>query len=680
MGNPREFFNILLLSVSLATVLITLVSFIVFKLRYTMSTKQKSGLHQLEGSFFKRFAPHLKKENELFQASHEAKERKRMSPQKKLIITFSSITIFIFAFFSAENYFSFRKKIIANQKSAERIRELVQDGLLQKKQFNPLMEKASFEETLSLRFKSQLSNLQNIARNEKIVLVVDRQNQNLNKPNYPKAIKLWKDFFKRNQISYRLSGISGLRDGDVAIFAQLRYLSDSQKRRLTSKLGKVSMIFTGFAGVIEGPGKKLGQSFLEEAGLVRFSKNQNAQTYLPTQFVGEMGLIPGQNSSWYPLDQSFKTQALKEGLTLARTSGHNGEQVEESFRDITFPEQNTSWLLLDPKDKPDTYDDYYILAKIAQTTQAGFIEIANWKKAQYKAAFGISLDTEDHFDRVEKFMDLFEDQEIEASFYLVSDLMNEHPHIEFNSKNDIFEFGTHTNDHLSMLSKNLKEQFYDLEQSRFDIEARVESRVEGIRPPKEEIDEVGLSAIVQNGFSYIFESNRHQRFAPSLIANGELVLIPRTLSDDFEFHQNKFIIDKDKMLNAMKSELDWIMEARGAHFLSLHTQIAGEELAFNTIERFVKSLPGKGLWKAKTGDISSWWKSRSKIKVEFKSGVPHLVNTGNKVVKNFELIVHNPTQFSKACENRRISSGNDRMINEVVELKANSSMSLCETN
>ena len=112
MSNVKEIFNILLLSISLSTVLITLVSFIIFKFRYNYNKKDKQGLYQLKGSFFKRFAPHLEIENAKVVEERKLLARKSMSPQKKLIITFASFTFFIFAFLSAENYLTFRKQIV----------------------------------------------------------------------------------------------------------------------------------------------------------------------------------------------------------------------------------------------------------------------------------------------------------------------------------------------------------------------------------------------------------------------------------------------------------------------------------------------------------------------------------------------------------------------------------------
>ena len=54
----KNFFNILLLAISLTTILVTLVSYIVFKLRLA-STKRDLGGNPLEGAFFRRFSPKL---------------------------------------------------------------------------------------------------------------------------------------------------------------------------------------------------------------------------------------------------------------------------------------------------------------------------------------------------------------------------------------------------------------------------------------------------------------------------------------------------------------------------------------------------------------------------------------------------------------------------------------------
>ncbi|MBC77764.1 MAG: hypothetical protein CME64_17295 [Halobacteriovoraceae bacterium] len=675
MGDVKQIFNILLLSISLATVLITLVSFIVFKFRYSYSKKDSSKLHQIKGSFFKRFAPHLEAENLKVLEESKAIERKRMSPQKKLVYTFASISFFIFSFLSAENYLSFRKEVSRNTKDAERVKNLVRSGLLQKKEFNPLKETSSFEEVLTKRQSSQYKNIINSLNKLKIVLITDRQNSVKNKPNYPVAFKRWRDFFQRNNIRYRVSGISGIGSEDFVVLPQLRYLSKNQKKQLKLRLGKNKMLFTGLPGMSNGK-----SVFLKELGVADFLKNPKKDVYLPTQLIGGRGIAAGKTLPWYPLDQEFMPNLSNVLSRFTRVSGHNGEPVDSlQIRDFFHPKFELSWSYLDPQAQSDYHSDYLILSLLARGAGLPFVEIANWKKVKNKAVFGMTVDSEDKFKNVEKFMKLFESEKLNATFFLVSDLMNENAAIDF-GPSSYFEFATHTKDHLSMPQKSLKEQFFDLEESRFDIEERTGSRVYGLRPPKEEINETALSAVVQNEFSYLLGGNLQLSFSPEIIANGALVHIPRTLSDDFEFHQNKFIIKRDQMLQAMKRDLEWVKSANGAHFLSLHTQLAGKDFAFKTIEKFVKDLERKGLWIAQAKEVATWWKQKESLEVKVGSANIEVVNHGSERVENFDIIIHNASELSNLCLKRNLSNVNKNLVLNIENVSPGETLSLCSGN
>lgn len=86
MLDVRSFFNILLLGISLSTVLVTLISFLIFKFRYSVSAKKNENLHELDGSFFRRFAPQLEEENRVEMELKKSQKKSTISPEKKVLI------------------------------------------------------------------------------------------------------------------------------------------------------------------------------------------------------------------------------------------------------------------------------------------------------------------------------------------------------------------------------------------------------------------------------------------------------------------------------------------------------------------------------------------------------------------------------------------------------------------
>ncbi len=62
--NIKVYFNFILLGLCLTTLFITLITYIIFRLRYSLKSKKDNGLHRMDGHFFRRYAPHLRKANE----------------------------------------------------------------------------------------------------------------------------------------------------------------------------------------------------------------------------------------------------------------------------------------------------------------------------------------------------------------------------------------------------------------------------------------------------------------------------------------------------------------------------------------------------------------------------------------------------------------------------------------
>ncbi len=112
MTDLRSFFNILLLSISLATVILTIISFLVFKVRYALKNQFNSNLFNLKGSYFNRYAPHLEKKNKESQDKFEKEvANRKLSPQMKIGLSFGSVFVFIVFALSAENFLVHRKKL-----------------------------------------------------------------------------------------------------------------------------------------------------------------------------------------------------------------------------------------------------------------------------------------------------------------------------------------------------------------------------------------------------------------------------------------------------------------------------------------------------------------------------------------------------------------------------------------
>ncbi len=104
----KNVFNIILLALSLTTIFITLISYIVFKLRQASSMESSNDFHKLEGSYFRRYAPQLEKINEEKRAIILAKEKNPKKFYLKIASMFAFVFLIIFTVFLVDDYYQRR--------------------------------------------------------------------------------------------------------------------------------------------------------------------------------------------------------------------------------------------------------------------------------------------------------------------------------------------------------------------------------------------------------------------------------------------------------------------------------------------------------------------------------------------------------------------------------------------
>jgi hypothetical protein len=104
----KNIFNIILLALSLTTIFITLISYIVFKLRQASSMNSVSDFYKLEGSYFRRYAPELEKLNEEKREEILAKEKNPKKFYIKILSMFAFVFLVIFSVFLVDEYYHSR--------------------------------------------------------------------------------------------------------------------------------------------------------------------------------------------------------------------------------------------------------------------------------------------------------------------------------------------------------------------------------------------------------------------------------------------------------------------------------------------------------------------------------------------------------------------------------------------
>ncbi len=688
MDNVRDVFNILLLSISLTTVLVTLISFLIFKLRYSIKSKSKEGVFELEGSYFRRYAPEIRRKNEEAINLSENISEVQLRPQTKILITFGSVFVLIFSFLAAENYFSFRFQLNKKYTQAQNIRKLIENGLLKKYTYNPKIDSISLNEKISPYLESvYLMRLREL-KSHTITLISDPTNIKKGNTFHIEALKRWRRFLKRNNISYQESSLHQLPKNGLVIGAHLNYLSSKKTDIILESIetGNLKFLFTGFPGKYTKDDQSISQIPFGSNHPFQFIKNKRPDHIYPSQFIGNYDLPAGQVSQHFPLDNSLRFNTNRNSLALlARESDYMGSFIEDGthYLDQEILNAKIVWSALDPYELSNVqknieidntqyyfYSDLYFLNLMNIAVQSPMLAVAPWKKSQYTGATSITIDTEDNFKSITIFLNLLIGHKLKGTFFLVSDLITQAPEVSYEKYVGQFEFASHTKDHKSLLEQRNKELFFSLQKTRFDIEEATGEIVVGLRPPKEEISPQNMAAVIQNKFQYIFGPKYKLRFTPYILEKNEFVFIPRTLRDDYNFSQDKTLVNAADFSKALIKDLDWVLSAAGYHPVSFHTQIFGDDFYESTLDDYAKEISKRQdkVWVTTVRDVASWWKKRANLRITMttKGDKPSytLENIGESNMTNFDIISKN---LSSHCHHRDLVSNGSKVYNYTIK-------------
>lgn len=620
----KNAFNIILLSLSLTTLLITLISYIIFRLRYSLSQKHSDEKHHLEGMFFRRYAPHLKNENDHHREEIEEKLRRREKRKVKPVLVFIFVGAAIACLLTAENYFIFRKELNSKLKTAADYRLLIGKGLLKSYDFNPELPNPSTTEFISEAFSRKQMKLAARLKERRITLVSPTSSQS--DPIHLKALREWKAFLSRYELGFKIvHDFSTLSSRDLVICPDIHIKSSQDASALEGLLKNgTQVVLTG------GSDPRLLKDFFD---LKAEENTESGQNY-PTLFGSDERLLldlpPGLLVQWYPIENNYRYLTSFENA-VAFQSTFNGKGLSKDLpvaaRWVVRQDRSSrrAWMALDPVEESNgkadpahesrAFVDHAILGTLAWVAGLPLSKVSTWKEG-YPAASVISIDSEDRFTNIKPLAKLIKESGHPVTTFVVSNLFLEHK-TELETFDAMDEVGSHTDDHLPMSDFETEKNFARLQNSRLDIEENLKRPIRGFRPPEEIYDENTLNAVKQSGFHYLFADQRPFRFAPVFLDHGSLLLFPRLVDDDVLIKKNRLLETPSKVAEHMLNQYKTVRALGGAYFFSLHTHIFGEERFYlESFRTFLDAYKSENTWKTTFSEMSAWWKNRDALSTD----------------------------------------------------------------
>lgn len=200
----------------------------------------------------------------------------------------------------------------------------------------------------------------------------------------------------------------------------------------------------------------------------------------------------------------------------------------------------------------------------------------------------VSEDTEFRFENAKYFSEMVQRLEIPSTAFCVAMLAERNPEVTKQlAKNPFIELGSHSYSHGEIVGVNENVLNKELIGSKEILENLSKTKIEGFRPPREEIDDEIAKKLVEAGYSYTMEKNKNHLY-PTIVRK-KIVVISRVGTDDYGYMANHSL-DEQKILEEMKREELLLRKLNGIYTLSIHTHLFSDPNNIHLVEKFLSGL------------------------------------------------------------------------------------------
>jgi len=257
-----------------------------------------------------------------------------------------------------------------------------------------------------------------------------------------------------------------------------------------------------------------------------------------------------------------------------------------------------------------------LLAGIVRyATEQSYNALATWPNGHQYAAF-FEEDTEDGYENARPVSDYFESINVPLTWYVLSDLANDHRALT-RKLAKTGEIACHGDNHDIMTRYTMEEQAERLARCMKVVLEITGETPSGFRPPTEVHNTDTFSAMLNVGMTHLFAENTTKTQVPHFkrSSNGtqSLVSIPRAITDDY-YLWNELKLNREKSLERMTDELQWIGTARSLFGFSFHTQFMSNPSYFAVVrELAAKISEDNDVYLNTVGDLTQWWRFRDDL-------------------------------------------------------------------
>lgn len=650
--------NTLILSLSVSTVLITLISYLIYKMKqFPKHNVENKEATKIEGTFFRRHIPGILPDLPSEEVQSTPSKFAKYNTLPNYFGILAAIIFFSLAF----------KDVFVNvidkwkrSSQIERIHALKDKHMLELYEFDAGKRSHVLKEFIPENTKHFLYQKIDQLKKNKIVILSWPHGSGNNLQHLNASVEGWKSFLRRSNINFSVSESSDVSDGDIYIIPHANTLSEDQEKFLDELIAQnKSLLFTGACDVFDVSGEKSKTNWCEQKLQLTFTSKKPDELSKPTIFASRRNpgwlLPPGLILPWSPEDESYVVTSSLQNEASAFESTFKGKIPSEDnkfpIRALFQKKNNTKlgWMALEPhgiagKAEADVfYGEASLVESLSWLGKGLHIEVAPWKSGS-SSGMVVSVDSESYIEGAYEIWEILEKTSTPATFFVVADEMKNDDRLTKISS-PLLDFGSHSLDHSIMTTKKLESQFNNIQDSRLYLEEKFSVPIHGFHPPEEKFNEDTINAVLQNRMNYFVGDQRFSRMAP-LFLGQNFVYFPRILTDDILIKRDRSLISDEDVLKVLNDDQKFASFLGGMYYLNVHSQVFGRGFYLEVLKKFFEQ-PHDNLWKTTFGELTSRYRAYNQVEFQIKDTSVIVTNKSSKAISDFVFYVNGEKNLIK---------------------------------
>ena len=640
----KGFFNILLLSLSLATVLITLISYLLYKLRQLQVKGHFKDPFRMDGLYFVRYAPHLEKKNIEARLNANVKEKKsgfNVSLGALFLITVGVIAVSLFA----ETYFVELQERRGKIAIADNYRKLVEKGYLKRFDYTPNPSTEKFEALASDVSELRQNELDQSFNKFKFYIGSTKNKSDT----FDKSQAKWERFFESKNAIFKKGNLLDIKQEYILILPAAISLNRTEKDKIEEFLKQGgSVVATGPFAILNGLREK-DPEWVHDLLSIKF-RNCEENTQFPVLFsVDEppfWNLMSGSVVTWPVQDNRYCVSANSaflenKKLILAVETNYDGvirysDQLKNipNIRMIKKEILNGRliWMAHDPEmglaldSKFAMTHNEVLQGAVSWVAKSPSAKVAAWPEGKDVAvAFGAQVQKDsDYFQR---FLRKVVELKIPLTLFLNS---NSVTYLRETLREEKFEkvelavvVDTQLVSQASKFASISRVDFDSIERSRLDIEEQAAQIVHGIRIPKRSFSSSNMFSSLINQLKFLVVDEYQSGLQLLSFEKRPFLWIPRYSPFNEDLGLTRIPASFVRTTEETKKSIE--MDAAFKRLITVQIDDVGLE-SIELLDK-VTQFMSRHSWQAFSFEkLYHWIYGRSQINVSISSKNPQLIN------------------------------------------------------